>query len=363
MRVVHVAPTAFGAGGVFGGGERYPAELARAVAGHVDCELVTFGPRPVSTVEDGLRVTVLRSFGTVGAHPAHPVGAGLFRHLRSADVVHAHQLWALPTQLAVRWAALLRKPVALTDHGLLPRRLGPLGRAVPARIDRFLTVSQHSAEMVGAPPDKTRVIYGGVEVDRFSPDPTAARSGALYVGRMTPHKGIDVLLRALPEGASLTVAGTAGHDRDLPEREYPRLLRSLARGKDVRFVGEVPEGHLPELHRHAEVFVLPSVTRNCYGHRVVISELLGLSVLEAMASGTPVVASRVGGVPEVVADGVTGFLVEPGDVEGLRDRLATLLAHPALARRLGDNGRAAVCERFMWDACARRCLDAYREMV
>ena len=111
------------------------------------------------------------------------------------------------------------------------------------------------------------------------------------------------------------------------------------------------------------MFVLPSVEETCYGRRVAISELLGLSVLEAMASGTPVVASRTGGIPEVVVDGETGFLVPPGDVEALHDRLATLLADRRLARRMGDAGRSAVLERFTWTACAERCLAAYREVV
>ncbi|MCA1691728.1 MAG: glycosyltransferase, partial [Actinobacteria bacterium] len=95
---------------------------------------------------------------------------------------------------------------------------------------------------------------------------------------------------------------------------------------------------------------------------VPISELLGLTVLEAMASGTPVVASRLGGLPEVVVDGVTGFLVEPGEVDQLQDRLRLLLADPGLARRLGENGRDLVLRQFTWEACAERCLAAYREL-
>ena len=111
------------------------------------------------------------------------------------------------------------------------------------------------------------------------------------------------------------------------------------------------------------MFVLPSVERTCYGRPVAVSELLGLSVLEAMASGTPVVASRLGGIPEVVVDGETGFLVEPGDVAGLRDRVGRVLGDPRLARRLGENGRELAVDRFSWTACARRCAAAYEELV
>src|SRR5690606_9323764 len=185
----------------------------------------------------------------------------------------------------------------------------------------------------------------------------------LFAGRLTPHKGVDRLLRALPAGAELTVAGTAGHDRRRPERDYPHLLRRLAAGREVRFAGQMSDSDLAAAHRRAAVFALPTVDVTCYGRPVAIPELLGLGVLEAMASGTPVVASRVGGVPELVADGETGFLVDPGDVPALRDRLAALLSDRRLAREMGDAGRSAVLERLTWRHCARRCLAAYREVV
>jgi glycosyltransferase involved in cell wall biosynthesis len=111
------------------------------------------------------------------------------------------------------------------------------------------------------------------------------------------------------------------------------------------------------------VLVLPSVWETCYGRRVAVPELLGLAVLEAMASGTPVVCSRLGGLPEVVHDGETGLLVEPGNVDELRERIGLVLADSALAKRLGDNARQLVLERYTWDHCARRCLAAYREML
>jgi glycosyltransferase involved in cell wall biosynthesis len=185
----------------------------------------------------------------------------------------------------------------------------------------------------------------------------------LFVGRLTPHKGIDRLIRALPDGARLTVAGTGGHDTRLPGRDYPLLLRELARGRDVVFPGAVPDAALPALHRRAAVFVLPTVSQDCYGRTFAISELLGLSVLEAMASGTPVIASRLGGLPEVVRDGETGFLVTPGNVGELRDRVAQLLGDRALAARMGRRGRELLLEQFTWAACAQRCLAAYEEVL
>jgi glycosyltransferase involved in cell wall biosynthesis len=361
MRVVHVAPAPFGAGGLFGGGERYPLELARALAGSeaVETELLSFGASPGRWREpSGLTVRVLRPLARIRGHPAQPLVPGLAAAVRGADVVHTHHVRSLPSRHAA-WASRRAGAVVTTDHGIGGDASGRWRR----RFALLLAVSAYSVRTLGWPADAARVVYGGADTDRFRPDPAEPRAGVLFVGRLTPHKGVDRLLRALPGAAALTLAGTSGHDRRPPERDYPQLLRSLAHGRDVRLRKAVTEADLAALYRRAAVFVLPSVDVTCYGRRVAISELLGLSVLEAMSSGTPVVASRTGGIAEVVADGETGFLVEPGDVAALHDRLATLLADRHLARQLGDAGRDAVLDRFTWAGCADRCLAAYREVV
>jgi glycosyltransferase involved in cell wall biosynthesis len=361
MRVIHVAPSAFGPDGLYGGGERYPLELAEALAGEVDCELVTFGRRPGRWRTDGgLRVRVLRPLTWLHGHPAQPVALLLPPALTHAEVVHAHHFRSVPTRMSAVTARILGAGTAVTDHGLLGRTWGGL---VHGLFDRFLTVSQFAARVLGAPPARTQVIYGGADTRRFTPAPGADRDGVLFVGRLTPHKGIDRLIRALPAGVPLRIAGSSGHDPRPPERDYPTLLRRLAQGQDVTFLGPVPDSALPNLYRRAAVLALPSVDRTCYGRDVPVSELLGLVALEAMASGTPVVASRIGGLAEVVVDGETGFLVPPGDTEALGDRLARLVSDRRLAARLGANARDLVVQRFTWRACAERCLAAYETLA
>jgi glycosyltransferase involved in cell wall biosynthesis len=127
----------------------------------------------------------------------------------------------------------------------------------------------------------------------------------------------------------------------------------------VQFLGPVSDADLPSLYRSAEVLVLPSVARTCYGRDIAVSELLGLAVLEAMASGTPVIASAIGGLPEVVRDGETGLLVPPGDVAALHGCLTRVLGDRDLRSRLGANAREAVLDRFTWPRVAERCLAAY----
>jgi glycosyltransferase involved in cell wall biosynthesis len=361
MRVTHISPTAFGATGLYGGGERYPLELARALAAHVEARLVTFGPQRAREREpSGLEVLTLRTLFRFNRHPVHPEALGLRPAIAGSEIIHAHHMRSAPSRRAAILARLGQMPICVTDHGL-----GGGGWAgfLPRMFDAFLTVSEYSAETLNAPLRRTRTIYGGVDPDRFRPDSRTARDGVLFVGRITPHKGLDRLLQALPRNARLTIAGMCGHDRRPPESDYPKRLETMAAGRQVHFAGSVDEECLPDLHRSARVFALPSVHTTCFGKHVAISELLGLSLLEAMASGTPVVASRIGGVPEIVVNGETGFLVEPGNVDELRDRLALVLADNNLARTMGEAGRERALQEFTWQRCAERCLAAYEGML
>lgn len=344
---------------MFGGGERYPVELARAIARRVDCKLVTFGARASSYRDGPLDVTVLPRTVLLRGHPAHPVGRGLMRALRGADVVHGHHLRAASTRIAALAGLPARRQTVVTDHGL-----GPGWPRVDAHLFHwFLPVSRYSASILKCPASRTTVVYGGADTVKFRPGGGPRQGGILFVGRLTPHKGIDRLIQAVPEGATLTIVGTSDHDRRPPERDYPALLRRLASTLDVTFLNHVDDAELPALYRRARVVVLPSVHTTCYGKHIAIPELLGLTLLEAMASGTPVIASNVGGLPEVVVDGATGFIVEPGDVETLRERLELLLGDDLLARQMGDNARAHVEEKFTWDRSAERCLAVYEGLI
>jgi glycosyltransferase involved in cell wall biosynthesis len=361
MRVIHVAPTDFGHEGRFGGGERFPIELARALAPHVHCELISFGRHPRTVTDStGLTVRILQARVWWGGHPAHPLAPDFLGRLAGADLVHTHHMRSAPSRMAALSCAVRARPVVTTDHGLGGG--GWMG-LLPRLFAGFLVVSRYSAATLDAPLSKTSVIYGGADPERYRPDPDEPRGGILYVGRLTPHKGIDRLIEALPPGVTLTIAGSEGHDPRPPERDYPAFLRHMAAERDVKFVSTPDDRDIAALLRRAAVLALPSVEVTCYGKRVEISELLSLTVLEAMASGTPVVCSRIGGVPEIVRDGETGYLVEPGSTDELRSRLTELVADSSLARRMGGTARDLVMEEFTWQACARRCLEAYDDVA
>ncbi len=223
---------------------------------------------------------------------------------------------------------------------------------------------------------RVRVIHNGIDTDEYHPDPgTAAlerhgidpaRPTVVFVGRITRQKGLGHLLAAaeiFDPHAQLVLAAGAPDTPEIAAESAAQIerLRS-ARGGVVWIVDRLPRDDMIQILTHATVFVCPS-----------IYEPLGIVNLEAMACETAVVATRTGGIPEVVEDGVTGLLVpfEPGDdgshepvdagafARAIAERIDALLADPARARSLGRAGRARAVERFSWSAIAERTLELY----
>jgi starch synthase len=178
----------------------------------------------------------------------------------------------------------------------------------------------------------------------------------IFVGRITRQKGLPVLLHAasglIPEAQVVLCAGQA----DTPEQlaEVTELVDGLrATRSGVVWIPEMLEkAEVIQLLTHATVFACPSVY-----------EPLGIVNLEAMACGTAVVGSRTGGIPEVVAEGVTGLLVPPGDPEALAAALNVLLRDPDRAQAMGQAGRKRAVAEFGWPAIAARTADLYAELV
>jgi glycosyltransferase involved in cell wall biosynthesis len=175
----------------------------------------------------------------------------------------------------------------------------------------------------------------------------------IFVGRILPHKGLDILIRALPGDVSLKVFGQAAEDN------YFALLKGLAAGRDVEFRIDATSDEVATGYRESIVAVLPSVVHDCFGNLNLAPELLGLVLLEAMASGTPVIGSDVGGIPEVVEHDATGLVVSAGSVDELREAILELCDDPQRAQRLGRTGARAVRDRYRWSDVADRCMAIY----
>jgi len=268
----------------------------------------------------------------------------LARHFRrwGVDVVHTHN--SKPLVYGGPAARLARAGVVHTRHGQCYQagvRSAALFRLATRTAARVVCVSADSARLStaeGIAAKRLRVIRNGIDLARFSYASPQVGGPVVTVARASPEKDIETLLRA-----SAIVAGeepsfrleVAGDGECLP------VLRGLAGelglGGHVRFLGEVRD--VPRLLARASLFVLPSLT-----------EGISLTLLEAMARGLPVVATRVGGNPEVVADGRTGVLVPARAPSELAAAMLRLLREPECGRRMGLAGRQRV-ERYFDVRC------------
>ena len=235
--------------------------------------------------------------------------------------------------------------------------------------DRVVAISRATADLavrLGARPDRVVFVPPGVDVETYHPDPEAGarvhqqhgldgRKVILTLGRLVARKGQDQVIRALPRvleavpQAVYLIAGS-GPDRERLER----LAEEVGVADRVIFAGRVPDGEVVAYYNGADVVAMPSREEPETGD----VEGFGMVFLEANACGKPVVGGRSGGVVDAVADGVTGFLVDPHDPADLAARLVTLLQDPDLARRMGEAGRERARREFAWGRLASRWREA-----
>jgi starch synthase len=364
---------------VYGGAGVHVEYLARELAGLVDLTVHCQGADRAGAVAHRPWELLARAnpaLRTISTDLSMTAAAG------DADLVHSHTWYA---NLAGHLAALLYGvPHVVTMHSLEPLRpwkaeqLGG-GYALSSWCERtaveaaaaVVAVSEGMRSDVLAaypavPPERVRVIRNGIDTREYAPDPgtdVLAKYGVepdrpyvIFVGRVTRQKGLPVLLRAAagldPEAQLVLCAGQA----DTPElaAEVDELVGQLtaARSGVILISGMLARREVIQLLSHARVFACPSVY-----------EPLGIVNLEAMACGAAVVASRVGGIPEVVADGETGLLVPPDDPDALAGGLNTLVRDPDLAAAMGQRGRARAAAEFDWAAIAAQTAALYRELA
>ncbi len=284
------------------------------------------------------------------------------------DVLHAHT--RVGQVVADRLSRRTGIPYVTTWHGLfrpnLGRRLWPCTGARTIAISE--PVRRHLLEDFRVPAERVRLIWNGVDVDHFAQRPTAealVRFRAQHrmpergpvvggVGRLASGrvKGFDLLLEAggllVQRRSDLTVLIAGDGPRRLFLEEKARMFGMEQR---VRFAGTVSDVRLPL--GVLDVFVFSSRW----------PEGFGLSLIEAMAAGKPVVATRVGAVPEIIEDGRDGLLVEPEDPRALADAVMRLLDDPAAAARLGQAAQQRVRERFSLERMADEVEAVYREVA
>ena len=218
--------------------------------------------------------------------------------------------------------------------------------------------------------DNIAVIRPGVNVERFSPlgpdqpevDTGLPQRYIFCLSRIDSNKGHDLLLNAFDlvrrsvPSVHLVIGGGSPKGVGETETEVLQTIRNIIREKglqdNVDIVGYIPDELLAPAYQQAELFVLPS-----------LFEPFGLTVLEAMACGRPVVASRLGGIREIITSGENGLLVDPRNDSEFAEAMVRLLKDSRLSQRLGQRGRRLVLEQFSWDGAAARHLDFYRQYL
>lgn len=360
MRILAVTPYYHPEGG---GLERYAHEiLSRLTAEGHDVHAVSFTTGQAGTeTRAGVAIRRVDPMLRLGNTPIHPTFMGTVTDAIDRvqpDVVAAHTPVPFPAEMAYLAASKAQVPIVVTYHagrlqGSTPwldtlanlDRVTLEGRML-AGADQLIAVGPYVRDnALAGHQEKVTVIPPGVDTDRFTPGGGSDGTNILFVGPLDTAyrwKGVDVLWEAfervhrqIPE-ATLTLIGKGDRFDAFAKRAEPL-------GDAVRLLGRVPDDQLIAEYRDAAITVLPSTTD---------AEAFGMVLAEANACGTAVVASDIGGIPDLVRDGDNGLLARPGDPDDLADRLIQLLEDPAAADRMGQQGRARMVRDHDWDDLA-----------
>ena len=295
------------------------------------------------------------------------------------DVVNPH--WAIPGGFcAALTKPIHKKPILLTLYGVdvFPIKYGKF-----RYLKTFIAYSINKSDKVVGISDTTcevgkeisgrediEILPYGIDTERFNPNINGNEIGEKYnlkdyfmilsSGRMVERKGFRYIIEALPDvlekfsNTKLIISG------DGPEREnLENLVATLGLRVNVIFSGFIPQGDFPKYMAACDVFVLPAIV-----DRTGDTEGLGLVLVEAMASGRPVIGSNVGGIPYIIREAEKcGFLVEPKNISELSEKIIILLKDESLREKFGVNGRKVVEERFSWDKIAERYLDELERVM
>jgi glycosyltransferase involved in cell wall biosynthesis len=287
------------------------------------------------------------------------------------DVIHAESFSA--GLIALTLKKIIKVPAVCTVHGIYQDAWSDLldsnwkaslykkiERFVLFRdYDRIITVDKHFinvAKEQGFPLDKVRLISNGVDLDDFDKHPRDDEDGEntfLAVGRLVPQKGLEYLLRASrilkDENIEhrILIVGEGPLKSDLE-----KLAAKLGVEEEVRLAGRLKRDELLSAYSRARYFVLPSLW-----------EGLPITLLEAWAARLPVIATKVGGIPDVCVHEENSILVEPKDPEALASSMSRLIGEGALSERLGREGRRIVEESYTWQKVAESTFKLYKEIV
>jgi glycosyltransferase involved in cell wall biosynthesis len=298
--------------------------------------------------------------------------------IKKCDLVHAHGHVYMSSYLAGKVAKKYKKPFILTQHNtFIDYRSGlnilehlndfTIGKAVLKDADRVVAVSNRTMEYIhklGADRSKTSVIYNGVDIDYFHPANKEKsrkklslpknRKIILSVRRLVYKNGLDTLIESIPyitrnhPNVLFVIAGK-GPSKKLIEDH----IKELGIKDNIKLTGFVPDELLPVYYNAADYFVLPSAS----------GEGLPLVLLEAMACRLPVIATTVGGTPEIIESMKNGVLVPPRNPKAMAMTMSELLSEEKMGPAIGEGARKIVEKRFTWDENLRQLQIIYNEFL
>ncbi|PID86829.1 MAG: hypothetical protein CSB13_02460 [Chloroflexi bacterium] len=288
-----------------------------------------------------------------------------FRLAKRGQVIHAH--WIEPGFLGLLLARILKRPLVVSVHRFNP--MGQVGRLlyrwVLPQADYILFNSSYTQRrcLEYLSVKKSGIVPPGINLEKFPlkwnlPQQKDTCLKVFALGSLLPVKGFIHLVRAMPQVLEIHpqcqfIIGGQGPEREALLTEAEKL----GVAHHLQLLGRVPTEDVPKWMCEADVFVLSSVP-----HASGDNEALGMVLVEAMACGTPCVASRTGGIVDVVDDCVNGFLVSPGDSGELADRIIQLLHDESMREQMGQAGREKVEKRFALDVIAHQVEDIYTQL-
>jgi len=368
LRVAHVSPAYFAEDSLIGGGERYVSYVARALRDAAPAlpfvlsqAVFAIGRKDLAFSDGGVPVTVFANENP-SPHPMAAMSGRLWQALEDVDVVHVHQALTFFGCYCAVIARSLDKTLVMTDLGGCENSLllqhGGLGLA-----DGILSISEFAKSLVKAYfPGPHAAIVGPVDTATFAPPaapPSSSSPGSspgrrrevLSVGRLLPHKGADRIIDALPPGLPLRLVGRPY------DANYYELLRQRAAGKDVTFVVDADDAELLQCYHSAGLYVHASTFVDVYGRQIAKPELMGLTTLEAMATGLPVVVANTASLPELARDPRFSRVFE--DVAGLRRVLQDFAAGTWPGPDASGLARRHAVETYSFPVVGRRIAEFY----
>jgi glycosyltransferase involved in cell wall biosynthesis len=364
-----------------GGAENHLHQIARRLPSNYEISIITFGPQSQKYQVSKIPVRSYQGFRIHWGTGFTTISHGMIKDLlrMKPDIIHAHTYGFAHTDFASFIGKMKNIPLVVTTHydrskadeisKILLRELydNVIGRMTLSLANKIIAVTDYEKKFLiskfSLNDEKISVIPNGVDVHKFRnlPDPQSMISQynlkksrvSLFVGRIEKKKGIQYLLRAAPKIASefpdfkiLLVGPDWGY-----QKELEKIAKSIKIENMVIFAGKLNELDLLKAYNLSEFSVLPS-----------LGEATGLTILESMAAGRPIVASRLPAISEFVKHGQNGMLFEPGDPEKLANSIISLMSNQKLQEKLIQNGKI-ISEQRDWSKIVKMITDIYEMII